>query len=993
MKSTSRASRRVLIATFAAGCLVALYALVAGVVAPSIARQVLAERLSQTTGRTVTIDRITFHPFTWQGSVGGFRMLERDGSPFASFETLDVDLGAASLRHLAPVADAVTMKGLRVNVVRLAESEYNVSDILSRLATPAPPKDARAPQYSLANIRLQDARIDFDDRPIGAKHAVTQIDVALPFLSNMPLHRKSLVRPSFAANVNGSAFKVEGETLPFDDSLTTRVVVDLKTLDLRRYLGYAPTPVPMELQSGSLDGTITVSFEQPPGKPPSMRVSGKALVRDLAVRTPRADARAARLAVEIAALDPLARTVHISAIGIEGAEGVGERLRLPATEIRDVKADFGRRTLDIASIASKGGAIAMTRTAAGTLELPFETSGGATSAQDPWRVTVSSVLLEDHRLTIEDNAVKPAARHSVLVTRFDLGELTSAGGGSGRADARVRLDSGGDFHLAGTFVLEPLAVKGKIDARNVNLLPLRGYAPDIGAIDIRSGRASAAGAFVLDAKRVTYRGNAQVMQLATVDLVRKEPLLDWRSVRASDVDLRWSREAPLALAVDEVAIDGAYSRVIIHADGKLNLQHLRAGGDANAPTTPASPMAGARDIRIARVTFADSRLDFTDNFIKPNYNANVGELRGSITDLSSDPATRGTVRLEGRFDKSSPVTIEGTANPLAGSLFLDVTAKGRDIELPRLSAYSMRYAGYGITEGKLALDVSYRIEDGKLEGRNKVVLDQLTFGEKVESPDAINVPLIFAVNLLKDKHGRIDLELPVSGSLEDPQFEFAALVGQVVSRLLKKVITNPFSVIAAAFGGNSGGNGSGAAKAEPMTEEDLAFVEFEPGRDEVAPKGLRKLETLGRALEGRPGLKLELSPRFNRDGEVRFIKIAALNAKVAEAKRNALGLKGDVTVTEEEYPQFLRAAYAAELGTEQGKSESQELALAVLESRLLERAQVDKDLETLATRRADAIRKHLLAQREIAEGRVVLASAGEASAAPSSTSRMVFALR
>jgi hypothetical protein len=135
-------------------------------------------------------------------------------------------------------------------------------------------------------------------------------------------------------------------------------------------------------------------------------------------------------------------------------------------------------------------------------------------------------------------------------------------------------------------------------------------------------------------------------------------------------------------------------------------------------------------------------------------------------------------------------------NTLSGDLFLDIAAKGSDIELPPLSAYSLRYAGYPITQGRLTLDVKYHVEGGTLDGRNKIVLDHLTFGDKVEGPDATTLPVLFAVNLLKDENGRIDLELPIKGSLEDPQFDMGALISQVVSNLLKKAVTAPFSLLA-----------------------------------------------------------------------------------------------------------------------------------------------------------------------------------------------------
>jgi hypothetical protein len=242
------------------------------------------------------------------------------------------------------------------------------------------------------------------------------------------------------------------------------------------------------------------------------------------------------------------------------------------------------------------------------------------------------------------------------------------------------------------------------------------------------------------------------------------------------------------------------------------------------------------------------------------------------------------VDLKGRWDSSSPVIIAGTVNPLSGDLFADIGARGDRIELTKLSSYSARYAGYGIKEGSITLDVKYHVENGKMEGRNKILIDQLVFGEKVESPEATKLPVLFAVNLLKDANGRIDLELPISGSLEDPKFEFGALAGQVLSTLFKKIVTSPFSLLAGAVGGNAANGGSGAAKGG--SSDDLAFTEFEPGSAELAPAAEAKLQTLVKLLQDRPALKLEIASRLDPVKDMEALKARALERRLAELPKD-----------------------------------------------------------------------------------------------------------
>jgi hypothetical protein len=424
--------------------------------------------------------------------------------------------------------------------------------------------------------------------------------------------------------------------------------------------------------------------------------------------------------------------------------------------------------------------------------------------------------------------------------------------------------------------MDPFQVKGTIDARDLDLAPYRAYVAQFPAVAIKSGAASAKGAFTLSgepqALRVTYEGDAGVDRLVTVDTINKEDLLNWKTLRTRGVNVAYAPGAPLRLAVADLAVDGAYSRLVITPQGKLNVQQLISATDENpAPAATAAPTK-PRDIRIDKITFTNSRLNFTDHFIKPNYTADVGSLHGSVTKLSSDPASRATVALQGEWDKSSPVLIAGTVNPLRGDLFADVAAKAQEIDLTRLTAYSERYAGYGVKEGRLTLDVKYHVDQGKLEGRNRIVVDQLAFGDKVESPDATKLPVLFAVNLLKDKNGRIDLELPISGSLEDPKFEIGAVIAQVFSSRMKKAETSPFSLIAA-----------GATE----NPDELAYVEFEPGSAELSDAARGKLDTLVKILDDRPGLKLALAARVDDAADVEALKAALRAEKLAALPKDA----------------------------------------------------------------------------------------------------------
>ena len=975
---------------------VAIYAVVAGLLVPHFARSVIAEKVGERLGRAVAIDDLSFNPFTLDATVTGVRVMEPDKrAVFASFDSLDVDGSFTSIYRLAPVADAVTLDGLKVHLVRDGESHYNVTDIIGRLgAAPASGKPSQT-NFSVSNIRITNGRVDFDDRPKGAKHQVTEINVAIPFISNLPAHLREFVQPSFSAMVNGTPVKFAGETLPFEKSLRTQVAVQFESLDLPRYVEYSPTALPVKVDAGKLDTRLLVRFTHTAGKDPSIDVAGTVALRDARVSIPGGStlAEIGRIDLDLASLDPLARLAQVSSLRVAQARVDNGQWNVPAAEAKSIRIDVGKRVLAIESISTRDGVLALTRGPGGSIEMPPFPRGpeAATADSAPWLLTLGKASLDGYNVALVDETVKPAVTHRVAIAHLEAADLTTEKNGKGTMSANLRIGKSGSVGLESTFGLDPLSLQARIDARRLDLVEFRPYAEHFATVSLKSGNASAQGTLTVagegDATRIAYSGSAGIANVATADKAGGEDLVNWDAVSLTGMDLRWGRNEPLRLAVSDIAVKKAYARVVVTPEGKINLQQLKFATadhpEAPVPATPAEP----RDIRIDRITFADSRLDFADHYIKPNYAADVGELHGSVSNLSSDAASRGVVDLEGRYDRTSPVVITGTINPLSGNLFLDIAAKGQGIELPKLTAYSERYAGYGITQGKLTLDVKYHVEDGKLEGRNKILLDQLVFGDKVESPDATKLPVLFAVNLLKDSKGAINLELPISGSLDDPQFEIGGMIAQVMEALLKKAITSPFSLLMGASGGGGAGSAGDSSK-------DLAFVDFKAGSDEIGPETGKKLDAVAKALLDRPAIKIELASRADPESDLPALKQAALAREVKEAKRSALAAKGqavpaghEITLEGDEYSRYLKLVFEGEkranpVPKEKAQKETapKEPSVAQMEAYLLERIAIaPEDLAALATRRSEAVKSYLVEKGHLPPERVLVASSGESA--------------
>jgi hypothetical protein len=318
-----------------------------------------------------------------------------------------------------------------------------------------------------------------------------------------------------------------------------------------------------------------------------------------------------------------------------------------------------------------------------------------------------------------------------------------------------------------------------------------------------------------------------------------------------------------------------------------------------ATASPAADAPAALPVRVGRIALVNGNIDFSDRFIRPNYSANLTGMTGTVSALG--PETAGEIVLRGRVDNAGSVEIAGSINPFAPTLQLDLRAQARDIDLPRTTPYAVKYLGYGIEKGKLSTRLHYRIAGRQLEADNEITLDQLTFGERVESPTATQLPVLFAVSLLKDRNGVIDVKLPISGSLDDPQFSVSGLVLRIIFNLIAKAVTAPFTLLANLFGGGA----------------ELSQIAFEAGHANLDAAAGDRLAALARALEDRPALRLDLAgrtdpatdePALRRIGFERRLRSAAL--RLAGVPVPTAGLDS-VVIAEADRPRLLLAAWRA----------------------------------------------------------------------------------
>ncbi|MEO8408513.1 MAG: DUF748 domain-containing protein, partial [Oxalobacteraceae bacterium] len=452
-----------------------------------------------------------------------------------------------------------------------------------------------------------------------------------------------------------------------------------------------------------------------------------------------------------------------------------------------------------------------------------------------------------------------------------------------------------------------------------------------------------------------------------------------------------------SVAIDQIALNDFFARVILDSRGRINLQDIVRSTpgasktltetDSHPPVAPGAPAAPASipvksgaplasaaaaatkmpPITIRKFTLQGGKVRYTDNFIKPNYTAHLMDLGGVVTGLSSDPSSSASVNLHGAVN-SAPLAIAGRINPLKGDLALDLKANVRGMELAPLSAYSGRYVGYGIDQGKLSFEVAYQIENRTLTAQNRLILDQLRFGDKIDSAGATTLPVRFAVALLQDRNGVIDIDLPIGGSLDDPQFSIGGIIVKVIGNVLTKAVTQPFALLGSLFGGGA----------------EMSTLEFDAGQFAISPAGAATLGSLAKALIERPALKLEISGRADPATDRAGLQRAALDRKVRALRLQDIAGRGEAAgsdgavVKAAEYPALLTRVYKDEKFAKPRNLIGLQKALPVeaMEQAIMSHAVIDDDdLIALGNRRAETVKAWLLQAGAVADERMFIVAA------------------
>ena len=838
----------------------------------SQATQLVRERMN----RELHLGQVQFKPWQLQLSVDDLQLPDAHGAPLIGLRHLVIDLRAwRSLRLRGAQLGGITLDGLEVHAVIARGGVLNLAD-LALLAGPDSDDDSPT-RFALDRLVVSNSALSLRDE-----------DRAKPFeMSLSPIRFELRDFNTVGTGGNGFHFTAKsavGESFDWQGKLDLEplrstgqlTVAGLQHSTLSSYLG---EQLPVQLSSGTVG--LQASYTLQAGNGPLQ-------------------------------LQATLQQLQVQNLALRPRGGDHDLVQLDTLTVSNARADITKRSVEVERVALQGGHIDAAVTANGSLNLLALAGPVTATTQAPvaapsadkteanWRSSLGELLVERFSIGVQDQRRTPAASVELSDAHLLVTGLNSALDQPLQVTLGMQVGASGKLALQGQVQPQAPAFKGQLQLTQIDLTPAQPYLQGIAGLKLHSGWVDAKLNLEHTSRQpLLAQGQLEVHDVQSSDSVLDEPLMNWGRLQLNG--LRFTA-VPQQLRIKEVVATGLYARVVVGGDRTLNVSRVidPDGTQAAAETTTATLQQTKPlpfDVAIDTVRILKGASNFTDLWIKPRFTVSLMDLEGTIKGLSSKDATRATVDLRGNVDRYAPAVISGEMNLLAASAYSDMKLDFRNIELTSITPYSGHFAGYQIRKGKLSVALTYRIQDRKLDAGHHIVVDQLELGDKVDSPEATTLPVRLAVALLKDRNGVIDLQLPVTGSLDDPKFRLGPIIWKVFVNLIVKAATAPFSLIGSLFGGN---------------DEQINQIVFEPGSAVLTQLSTQRLAALSKGMTDRPGLQIEVPAAYAAQLDRPALQQAQLQLRLQVLKeKSAVPVLEDMVVTDAELADLGRARAAA----------------------------------------------------------------------------------
>jgi hypothetical protein len=945
--------------------LVVLYALAGFVLLPYLITAYGVPAVSEQLRHPVILREAAFNPFALALRLKGLEIQDTDRTPIIGLEELVVDLRATTLfgqklgfdeiRLVMPFVAAKVSREGKLNILALVPPSDDAA--ATAPAGPAQGESKKMMPVDIGLLEINRGIVEYRDE---SKPNRVSVDV-------VPVHIALRNFSTIQGSDNAYAFTAEigkGESLFWEGTVSLEPLesdgkLSISGLQIQTLYQAVQDRFQFDVQEGEIKLSASYHVDMR-GQAPRVTVeNGRLAVRDLAIG-------------ERGFPNPL---VKIPAFDVEGVRFSLEEQSIEIGAIRSADAH-------VEAWMSSGGVVNLQKlfapaAANGSLPAkPAKTAAEGDSSAKPWTVSVGALELRNYGAMFEDRTTARPEYVDVENVNLKVKDIRIPFKQPMPVDLSLTLNETGSVAARGQVSVEPMSAVVDVTLTDIGIRPFQAYLDRFLNMDVQDGAVNLSGTVRYGRVRskdslLQFQGHAGIDRLSVSDRKEFEEVLSWKSLAVNGLALDVE---PTAVKISEIIWEEPAVQAVIESDGTLNLSKLVVSSSADE--TQARPSeTDARQVKtrsapptitVDQVKLLKAAATFRDVSIQPSVKTGITDLSGTVRGLSSTQIKKADVDLAGRVDKAAPLKIAGKINPLSEDAFTDVVIRLGGMDLTPAGPYSGKYAGYGLSKGKLSLDLKYKISQKLLEAENLVAIDQLTFGQKVESPDATDLPVPLLVALLQDRKGLIEIDLPIRGDLNDPDFKYGKVVVSALFNLLGKIVASPFTLL-------------GALVPDGGSSDDLQFVAFQPGSASLLPDESAKLEMLEKALIERAGLRLDIKGIADTVRDRAVLRAQKLTKQLVAMRREEFRLTSNAEELSAEDEQRLVAKLFAALQVKQadaqGKArepgEQQPPTPEQMKQRVMAEIPVsDAELESLARQRGEAVRDRLLESGKLEHERV-----------------------
>ncbi|HMP82411.1 MAG TPA: DUF748 domain-containing protein [Verrucomicrobiota bacterium] len=916
---------------------VGIYAVIGFLILPLITKAVAVSQLKKLLNREVQIQSVRMNPFTLSATVRGLHVDDKDGETFIGWKEFHVNFQLSSLVGKSWSFKTVRLVEPYVRIQLNNDSSLNFSDLFADSKEEKPVEDASSGPFLLRieTLQLVDGRVSFTDLTPSTpfRRIIGPLDVSLTQFHTDPANKNPY---SFKGTTDsGERFAWSGQF--FLDPLSSDGSLSFDGISIPKFAPLFRDLVKFEVRDGVIGFHGDYRFAIG-GSNYVASVSNAAFsLKSFKIGEAAMDENMVEIdsfAINNLNTDAAARGAEIGSVELDGARLVLKRAA--DTSINLVEAS---RPSD-ESASAPGGVMFLLRATTNAFAALIHST-------NHWSATLHDLLLTNCAMHWSD--ASPAAPVYLPVDDIVVAarHISNIPGSNMILNASFTWNTNGSFLLESETSIHPASLDARLNLDRLELSPLSPYLQSALSLFVLGSKYSLDGKIEMRTgtdglPAVTFRGDTRLDDFSTTDSFMNQDFVKWKTLSVSGIEAALN---PPSLSAKEIALLEPFVLLAVQSNQVFNVKAMVKAGDTNAspPETgtaaavseaPASDSKGglgsqlgklfrqaikpnanaggsspAASIAVGAIVVSNATLRFADYSTSPNVKAGIQELSGTISSISSTEPRPSELHFNAKVGASGTFDISGRVTPLQTNSFAELKILIKDVDLSPLSPYSAKYVGYRLNRGALNFDTDYNVSERKFTAKNILELDRLTFGQRVKGTNATTLPVKLAVGVLKDSEGKILLDIPIEGSLDDPQLRFRKVIARAIVNIITKIATSPFSMLGAVFGGSG---------------QEVSYQDFAPGSDELQEANLKKLDVLLNGLAEKPGLNLAIEGSFDPVKDAGALRLRKLDRQFQRAKWNSLRESvrestalESVVVAPDERLELLRKAYEQLLATRQ----------------------------------------------------------------------------